>query len=382
MEKITTLSTSLYSERVIEPIVLEEKSLTRKIFIADINDKKLKSGETVSGTIIHQRKNQSNEWEAIESINLATLKGGEGIKLKLNSAQTKRLYDGLTKLYTLSKKGVHFGEQKYVVGRSDEILTVPAHRRGYIQKLIEENHGEEIWKELVENNPSLAKKFVKARIQSDREEVLVEFKNNLKKNNDESFWQVFFTENPWIFGYGLQYKFMTIETDQPNYGGEKVTGEGKQKGDFLLKSESEIKFTVLVEIKRPDTELLAKTKIKKQIRYRNGAWLLSRDLLGGVSQLQVNCKTWQRTSDYPENRELNENKILTIQPKGILVIGDNKQLSANIEHSTTFELFRRNLLNIEVITYDELYERAKFIVENKQEEKKNNSELESDDLPF
>ena len=30
----------------------------------------------------------------------------------------------------------------------------------------------------------------------------------------------------------------------------------------------------------------------------------------------------------------------------------------------TFELFRRDSRNVEIITYDELYERAKFIVEH------------------
>ena len=37
MEKFTTVSTSMYSERVLEPIIIEETLNTRRIFIADIN---------------------------------------------------------------------------------------------------------------------------------------------------------------------------------------------------------------------------------------------------------------------------------------------------------------------------------------------------------
>lgn len=45
----------------------------------------------------------------------------------------------------------------------------------------------------------------------------------------------------------------------------------------------------------------------------------------------------------------------------------------------TFELFRRDSRNVEILTYDELYNRAKFIV-NQHSENKHETEIE--DLPF
>ncbi|UZE51163.1 DUF4263 domain-containing protein [Rhodopseudomonas sp. P2A-2r] len=49
-----------------------------------------------------------------------------------------------------------------------------------------------------------------------------------------------------------------------------------------------------------------------------------------------------------------------------LVIGNLASLvgdhGVNHEQFRSFELFRRNILNLEIITFDELYERAKFIV--------------------
>lgn len=251
MEKFTTKSTSYNSQSVNEPIIIEEKETTRKVFIAEINDKKSESGETVSGTIIHQRKGRNDDWEDVESIKLNTLKAGEGVKLKLRSAQTKNLYDGLTKLYALSRKGVKRGETEYVVGISNEVINIPRKRKEYIEKLLSENYGEEIWEELIDKNPDLATKLSHSRIYNNRLYSLKEFEESIKDDSkDEGYWQSFFTKNDWIFGYGLNYQFLSIESDQPNYGGEKYTGKGKQKGDYLTTTNTEnIKFTVLVEIK-------------------------------------------------------------------------------------------------------------------------------------
>ena len=56
----------------------------------------------------------------------------------------------------------------------------------------------------------------------------------------------------------------------------------------------------------------------------------------------------------------------TVDPKSILIVGSNSQFSgAEKERAIklrTFELFRRDSRNIEILTYDELYERAMFIV--------------------
>lgn len=370
MDTFSTKSTSLYSQKVNEPLIIEEGGMTRRVFFADTNDKKLENGETVSGTIVHQRKKKNDDWEDVESINLTSLKGGEGVKIKFDSSQLKKFYDGLSKIYALANQGVNLGANEYIVGKTDEIISVSKNRKQQIESLLEENLGEDIWEELIRSNPDLATKFSLAKIQNDRKIVLEEFKNSLDdEEKKEEFWQSFFTKNDWIFGYGLQYKFLKTDTDQPNYGGENYKGKGKQKGDFLTYSEAKnAKFTVLVEIKKPHTDLLAKKpKTGDRVRYRNGAWLLGSEVFGGVSQLQINCKSWQRTSDEPQNRGLIDENIFTIQPKGILVIGSTVQFG-NQEQTTSFELFRKNLSNIEIITFDELYERAAFIVEKTPQE--------------
>ena len=382
MELITTESIASHVAFIKEPIIIKQKQNARMVFISKINDIKVDKDETVSGTLIHQRKKGKDEWENIESINLATLKGGEGVRIKFNSEELRKLFVGLQKHYKLSTKGVPFGIAEYAIGKPDEIIEVPKERREVVNQLLSANYGEEIWQQLIDKNPDLATKLSFARIQSERIRNLAEFNNSLISDKPEEYWQEYFTKNQWIFGYGLKYCFLTELSSQPIYGGQNFTGKGNQKGDFLLSTEAEIKFTVLVEIKKATTDLLYVNRDGKPKKYRNGAYLLSRELLGGVSQIQINCKTWQRKAFEPENVEiLTKSNIQTVCPQGILLIGNTKQLKtqAKIE---TFEAFRRSISNPQIITFDELYDRAKYIIHHDELKIRNDSEIQEDDLPF
>jgi hypothetical protein len=62
-----------------------------------------------------------------------------------------------------------------------------------------------------------------------------------------------------------------------------------------------------------------------------------------------------------------EFEVSTIRPRQIVVAGQLSQLAdgeeINIEKLTSFEMWRRGQLGVEVLTFDELYERARYIVE-------------------
>ncbi len=382
MDKFTTESTSRYSQKVLEPIIIYQKDRTRCIFRAEMNDAKLAKGETVSGTIIHQRKKHTDEWEDISEFTLSQLKVGEGVKLHFDSEQIKLLYDGLTKLYEVSQKGVYSGRNEWIVGKANEIITVPEERIVFIKELLKKNHGEEVWTQLIANNPDLATKLSYSRIQSQRLTSLNEFQKSFTENKSELYWQQYFEKNTWVFGYGLKYVFLKVLQDQPNYGGADYSGKGAQQGDFLCSTEASIHFTVLVEIKRPDTPLFKITKGRIE-KYRNGACQLSEDLTGAISQLQVNCRTWEAEARNVRNFEkLSNKKTYTINPKGILIIGHTNQFDDDADARQTFESFRTHLNGIDIITYDELFDRAKFIVECTNENQPVNESQIIEDVPF
>lgn len=193
-----------------------------------------------------------------------------------------------------------------------------------------------------------------------RREILEQFIKELKLNSErEGYWQKFFEQNKWIFGYGLNYQILKQEQSQPHYGGMRVDRRGGQKGDYLTSTSGDINFTVLVEIKTPATPLLQGTG-----EIRSGAWSLSKQLTDALSQIQTNMSTWDKQgSEHPDNRDNFERRgVYTVQPKGIIVIGVLAQLNSRSKRET-FQRFRKSIHGIDILTFDELYERAKFIVE-------------------
>lgn len=180
----------------------------------------------------------------------------------------------------------------------------------------------------------------------------------------EKAWQHFFNVNDWIFGYGLDYKFLGILQKEAHISNIDVAGRGGVIGDFLLGCN---KFTVLVEMKRPDTDLF-------KIKNRSGSWSLSEDLINAFSQILEQKASWQIQAESNASNNFTDNgtviKQKTIDPKTILIIGSSDQYSGETKEqqikAKSFELFRRDSRNIEIVTFDELFERAKFIVQHKK----------------
>lgn len=186
--------------------------------------------------------------------------------------------------------------------------------------------------------------------------------NSIQNSSPEKVWQYFFKNNPWIFGYGLDYRFQSILQDEANLNAANLGGKNAVNADFLL---GDNKFTTFVEIKRPDTKLFSEKM------NRSNSWKLSTDLYEAHSQILEHkasgqIKLSESSREYDKNGE--EIKQKAYDSKTILIIGKWTELdkSKNAQEKKikekTFELFRQNSKNVEIITFDELYARAEFIV--------------------
>ena len=113
-------------------------------------------------------------------------------------------------------------------------------------------------------------------------------------------------------------------------------------------------------------------------QYRNGAWGISKELSGAIAQVQVNCAQWEISDSRTEQNREKLCGINTISPKGIVVIGNTSELNCR-DKRNSFERFRQELRLPEIITYDELFERAKYIVDGSVS---SSIEIEDDDFPF
>ena len=141
--------------------------------------------------------------------------------------------------------------------------------------------------------------------------------------------------------------------------------------DDLTKTRGRINTLCFVEIKKPSTPLLGPRQ------YRPGVWSPSSELAGGVAQVQTTVqstledltRTLTPTNDFGEPTG---EVLFNIQPRSCLVIGNlaqfQKQNGISETEFRSFEMYRRNTWRPEIITYDELLDRAQFIVEHSEEE--------------
>lgn len=192
-----------------------------------------------------------------------------------------------------------------------------------------------------------------------------------KKCSNEGLWQKYFEKNPWIFGYGLGYIFLSGLNErklEQVVQGHSIDTHGKRV-DALMKTKGIISNLCFVEIKTHVTELLD-TK-----PYRSACWAPSKELAGAIAQVQgtVASAVENLSSKInPSDKEGNPTgeEIFNYQPKSYLVIGSMNEFvsenGVNKDKLRSFELLRKNTLNPEIITFDELYERAKFIVHHNQ----------------
>ena len=220
---------------------------------------------------------------------------------------------------------------------------------------------------------------------SNRKEQLIKFeklltdpvffsseRNKLGENkNNEDVWQDFFERNTWIFGYGLNYIFnspMDEKKLEQVTKGFDFNSSGKRV-DSLLKSKGIINSFCFTEIKTATAPLLKQVKNP----YRAECWQISDELSGAIAQIQKTVqKAIEEISTKTEIKDkvsgdLTGEEIYLYSPKSYIVIGNLEEFvkddRINEPKFSSFELFRQSLKSPEIITFDELFERAKFIVE-------------------
>jgi hypothetical protein len=192
----------------------------------------------------------------------------------------------------------------------------------------------------------------------------------LSADGIERVWQLFFEDNPWIFGYGLTLVACEAVSDEGleaiTSGANVFTGGGKRI-DAAMRTRGFIQSLVFAEIKRHDTPLLMTNQYRKPDVYQ-----VSRQVSGAVAQVQKTThKAVAKLQDlHRQHTDTGsfEFEVSTIAPRQIVIVGHLGELApsdqVNIEKMSSFELFRRNQNGVEIITFDELYERARFIVES------------------
>lgn len=149
-------------------------------------------------------------------------------------------------------------------------------------------------------------------------------------------------------------------------GANVFTGGGKRI-DAAMRTRGFIQSLLFAEIKRHDTSLLVPQQYREPDVYQ-----VSKELSGAVAQVQktthkaINDLQDLHRQSTPEGDF--EFEVSTVSPRQVVIIGNLRELAPdgqiNVEKMTSFELFRRSQLGVEILTFDEVLERARFIVES------------------
>lgn len=285
-------------------------------------------------------------------------------EVKLNNFQISKFKEFISLLATLDLKDT----DKTKISLGDVHVDV-------LETILRSDSGANILQQIAEN-PGLSEDiFALAHKKRELEvfrKLLTEYdtykdeyvsSHSLTNKTEEGIWQNFFERNPWIFGHGLNYIFLGKDGQklEATTTGFSHTNAGNRV-DALMHTKAVISQYVLIEIKKPTSDLLQSRE------YRSGCWSASTELAGAVSQIQKTvfdftsnaiAKTQVKSADGRNTG----NEIYRVQPRSYLVIGNLEQLKDHDEKFTCFQLFRSSLNNPEILTYDELYERAKCIVD-------------------
>ncbi len=184
----------------------------------------------------------------------------------------------------------------------------------------------------------------------------------------EAVWQRFFEANPWVLGAGLGGRLFTSWDPaklEKAVAGSSVSGVGKRV-DALLATTGVVRSLVFAEVKIHDDPLLEKAE------YRPGTWAPSRALVGGIAQALVTAdrardelNAWLASVDDDGFRT--GDSVFTRAPASYLVIGQLRSLTrdghVHPDQVRSFELFRRNTPYPQIVTYDEVLARARWLVE-------------------
>lgn len=322
--------------------------------------------------------------EGFEIIKVVHGKETERIKLsKFNFAQLKAF---LSFINEIDLKGITEKRLKIFDEQELDENTIRS-----IKTLLSKNGGSEIVETLINEGIISSKDIVNTSFRKRGLQIFADLKNipgywktyadenGLKQNSEEKVWQFFFEKNQWIFGYGLDYRYQQILQREAHLSDAELDGSNTVIGDYLL---GDNLFTTFIELKKPSTPLFRK------YGNRSNSWKLSNDLIESFSQILehkasglIKLNNQQFIDGEPVKQKAYDSKVF-------LIIGDWKELdnSANsLEKDIkkkTLELFRRDSRNVEIFTYDELYERARFISEGEKFNSEIDSLIDEDDFPF
>jgi hypothetical protein len=373
MMNIKIESTSLKSAKG-EDIELRGTKSTRLIFRPEIVSNIKQPEASVRGTFIFQKKKISGDWIDYKTFDLSKLKDEEWIKLEIKSGELYRLITKLDEYYQIYEKyGIIPGKTEFVVtneniaGIITQITSEPGLRDSFFQsggtdllidimQWISETQHPNIFIEKLKDLNVDSLETIHSLLGLTKISRLIELWQANIDNADEEFWQKFFKNHPWVISQVFSYPVVLFK-DKAYIGGKSISNKGGNVIDFLYKNKLTDNL-ILVEIKAPTTKLLSK-------EYRDNVYSVSTDLSGAINQILNYKDGFQKEYNLLAFKTSKTSELFN--PKCLLIIGNQKKEIINKNLRRSFELYRSEMKSVEIITFDELFEKVRLIINMFQE---------------
>jgi hypothetical protein len=349
------------------PIVLRETESLKLWFSPKMVNNANAPERSVEGKLIYERKKKSDSEFPSAKIARGNVKSGELMEISLNTLETHNLFRGIQDLYSLyAEHGIPSGSASYIRADqgTDEMLKLIQDNPGLAAALASEENrelflnmialitSEESYLSLVETLQLVENEGIE-RLSSALNigaltRLLAELEDNLG-NSDEAYWQSIFVSNGWILSQLFASPY-SILSGNMYIGGKGIANTGGHYADFIYKN----KLTgnvAIIEIKNPATPIVGNL-------YRNGVYPIHAELSGAISQV-IKYKD-SLTKEFVQLAYNSTEQFSVFSPKCFVVAGAIASL--DLGQTACFESYRAHLSGIEIITFDELIERVKAMI--------------------
>jgi hypothetical protein len=197
-----------------------------------------------------------------------------------------------------------------------------------------------------------AQKLLNTLVGVDNIKKILEIWKTNKENSSEEFWHQLLEQHSLILAQIFSVP-VTILRSKAYVGGKGIENSGGKVIDFLMVSKL-TRNTALIEIKTPKTRLLLGSN------YRTGDYAFSSEISGSVSQL-LSSRNYL-VQDYNSLVNNSQEHFDVFSPHCILIAGNASEELCDSNKKRCFELQRYNSQGVQIVTYDEIFEKIETLI--------------------
>ncbi|WP_437638358.1 Shedu anti-phage system protein SduA domain-containing protein [Sorangium sp. So ce854] len=175
--------------------------------------------------------------------------------------------------------------------------------------------------------------------------------NANRLNDNEEFWQQLLSSRSFVLSQIFSTPVVVLR-GKAFVGGKSYDNTGGNLADFLLRNELTTR-SAIIELKLPTTPLLTK------LPYRNHVYAPSPELSGAVAQVSAYAAS---LAEEVSIRQRSTVPIETARSECVVIIGTTNIELTDDDRRRSFELYRSELRNVRVVTYDELFKRIEALL--------------------